>query len=78
MTGKQLMDFADKIAIEQNMFYNTELDLQEEKTQILIKIERDPSNKKLVKQYNDVCEKQRLIGILKYQRLELMIEAKKI
>ena len=40
MTGKQLMDFADKIANEQNMFYNTELDLQEEKTQILIKIER--------------------------------------
>lgn len=77
MTAKQIMDFAEKIANEPNMFYETELELNEERHEILCKLEKDYDNKKLNKQYKDVCEKFRLLHILRYQRLELMQEAKK-
>lgn len=76
MTANQIMDFADKIAGEPNMFYETELELAEEKYKVLCELEKDFDSKKLKRQYRDVCEKQRLIGILKYQRLELMQEAR--
>lgn len=76
MTANQILDFAESIANEPNMFMNTEYELEEEKYQILCEMEKDCDNKKLKRKYQDVCEKFRLLRILRYQRLELMQEAK--
>lgn len=75
MNAKQIMDFADEHAYEKNMFNDLEQTLDEEKFNILIELESNPGDKKLNRQYKDVCEKSRMLHIMRRQRLELFREA---
>lgn len=75
MNAKQIMDFADEHAYEPNMFNDLEQTLDEEKFNILIELESNPDDKKLNRQYKDVCEKSRMLHIMRRQRLELFREA---
>lgn len=75
MNAKQIMDFADEHACEPNMFNNLEQTLDEEKFNILLELESNPGDKKLNRQYKDVCEKSRMLHIMRRQRLELFREA---
>ncbi len=76
MTAKQIMDFMEKYAHDTNMFGQLEQDLTQEKFNVLILLEHDPDNKKLIRQYTDICEKLRAISIMRFQRLELFYQAK--
>lgn len=78
MNAKQIMDFADEHAYETNMFNGLERTLDEEKFNILIELESNPGDKKLNRQYKDVCEKMRMVVIMRRQRLELFREAGEI
>ena len=71
------MDFADEHAYETNMFNDLERTLDEEKFNILVELESNPGDKKLNRQYKDVCEKSRMVHIMRRQRLELFREAGK-
>lgn len=75
MNAKQIMDFADEHAYEPNMFNDLEQTLDEEKFNILVELESNPGDKKLNRQYKDVCEKSRMLHIMRRQRLELFREA---
>lgn len=75
MNAKQIMDFVDEHAYEKNMFHDLEQTLDEEKFNILIELESNPGDKKLNRQYKDVCEKIRMVVIMRRQRLELFREA---
>ena len=75
MNAKQIMDFADEHAYEPNMFNDLERTLDEEKFNILVELESNPGDKKLNRQYKDVCEKMRVVLIMRRQRLELFREA---
>lgn len=75
MNAKQIMDFADEHANETNMFNDLERALDEEKFNILVELESNPDDKKLNRQYKDVCEKMRMVLIMRRQRLELFREA---
>lgn len=74
MNAKQIMDFADEHAYEPNMFHDLEQTLDEEKFNILVELESNPGDKKLNRQYKDVCEKSRMVHIMRRQRLELFRE----
>lgn len=76
MNAKQIMDFADEHAYEKNMFNILEQTLDEEKFNILVELESNPGDKKLNRQYKDVCEKSRMVHIMRRQRLELFREAR--
>ena len=69
------MDFADEHAKETNMFNDLERTLDEEKFNILVELESNHDDKKLNRQYKDVCEKMRMVLIMRRQRLELFREA---
>ena len=69
------MDFADEHAYEKNMFNDLEQTLDEEKFNILVELESNPGDKKLNRQYKDVCEKSRMVHIMSRQHLELLREA---
>ena len=75
MTAKQIMDYAESIENDKSMFRDIEEKLGEEKLAVLINLERNPGDKKLTKQYNDICEKLRMIFILRRTRLELLHQA---
>ncbi len=75
MNAKQIMDFADEHAYEKNMSNDLEQTLDEERFNILIELESNPGDKKLNRQYKDVCEKMRMVLIMRRQRLELFREA---
>ena len=72
MTAKQLLDFAEQHAQSTDMFCALEESLILEKTDLYIKLEQDPSNKKIPKQINDILEKLRIIYLMKRQRVELL------
>lgn len=76
MTAKQIMDFVEENAHSKDMFADLEQDLTNQKYDILVKLERSPKDKKLKKQYSDVCEKLRMIYLMRVQRLELLMQAK--
>lgn len=71
MTAKQIMDFVEENAHSKDMFGDLENDLTNQKYDILVKLEKSPNDKKLKKQYYDVCEKIRMIYLMRVQRLEL-------
>lgn len=71
MTAKQIMDFVEENAHSKDMFGDLERDLTNQKYDILVKLEKSLSDKKLKKQYYDVCEKIRMIYLMRVQRLEL-------
>ena len=73
MNAKQIMDFADEHAYAPNMFNDLEQTLDEDN--ILVELESNPGDKKLNRQYKDVCEKSRMLHIMRRQRLELFREA---
>ena len=77
MTAKQIMDFAEQNSNAKDMFNELEEELNEEKTATLIKLESDYKNKKLTRRYNDICEKLRMVMIMRTQRLELFLQAQK-
>lgn len=76
MTAKAIMDFIEKYAHEPDMFGNLEQDLTNEKYDILVEIEHNYENKKLNRKYQDICEKLRMIQLMRMQRLELFMQAK--
>ena len=76
MTAKQLLDFAEQHAQSTDMFCALEESLILEKTDLYIKLEQEPSNKKIPKQINDILEKLRIITLMKNQRLELFYQNK--
>lgn len=75
MTAKQIVDYAESIENDKSMFRGIEEKLGEEKLAVLINLEHNPRDKKLAKQYNDICEKLRMIFILRRTRLELLHQA---
>ena len=74
MNAKQLMEFAGEQAYEPNKVNDLERALDEEKFNILVELESNPVDKKLNRQYKDVCEKMRMVLIMRRQRLELFRE----
>lgn len=76
MTAKQIMDFVEENSHSKDMFGDLEQDLTNQKYDILVKLEKSPNDKKLKKQYYDVCEKIRMIYLMRAQRLELFSQAK--
>lgn len=74
MTAKQVMKFAEQHAYDES-FNDLELELDGRKIEIATKLESDPTNRKLSREYQDVVEKLRMIYILKAQRLELFHQA---
>lgn len=75
MTAQKLMDWVDKIGNADDMFGNLEIELTEAKFNVLVKIEHDPDNRKLNSKYKDICEKLRMIYIMRQQRLMLFMQA---
>ena len=75
MNAERLMDFADEHAYDTNRFNDLERTLDEEKFNIHVELESNPGDKKLNRQYKDVCEKMRMVLIMRRQRLELFREA---
>ena len=75
MTAKQILEFGEKYAHEKYMFNEIKETLEIEKTDIVLKIEQQPNNKKLYKQFGDVCEKLRMIRLMQNQRLELFYQS---
>ena len=76
MTAKKIMEFAEKHAYAENMFNDLDASLCDEKTDVCIALESNPDNKKLKRRYDDICEKQRMIRIMRVQRLELFRQSK--
>lgn len=76
MIAKAIMDFVEQYAHEPDMFGDLEMKLNEEKCEVLVKLESDYHNKKLNRQYKDICEKLRMIHLMRFQRLELFMQAK--
>lgn len=72
MTAKQIMKFAEDHAYDENMLNDLELELNEEKYEILVKLEHEPDSRKFNREYQDVLEKLRMIHILRLQRLEFL------
>jgi len=77
MNAKKIMDFAEQHASDENMFNDLEEELDQEKYDVLLELESDPNNKTLNRQYVDICEKQRMVHIMRQQRLELFLQAQK-
>lgn len=75
MTARKLMDWVDKIGKAEDMFGELESELNNAKYDVLVKIEHDPHNRKLNSEYNDICEKLRMVYILRQQRLILFMQA---
>ena len=75
MTAKQILDFAEKHAHEKDMFNELSNILESEKIDLVIKLEEQPNNKKLLKQFSNVKEKLRIISLMKNQRLELFYQS---
>lgn len=75
MTAKKIMDFMEENAHDSDMFGELEQNLTNEKFNVLVLLEHDPDNKKLMRQYTDICEKLRAISIMRFQRMELFYQA---
>lgn len=75
MTAQKLMDWIDKIGKAEDMFGELEIELNEAKYDVLVKIEHDPHNRKLNDKYRDICEKLRMVYIMRQQRLMLFMQA---
>ena len=75
MTAKQILDFAEQYAHEKDMFGAVEDNLQREKFDVFCKLEQEPNNKKLYRQYVDICEKLRMLCLMRNQRLELFYQS---
>lgn len=76
MTAKQIMDFMEQNAREEDMFGKLEDKVTNEKLEIVVLLEHNPDNKKLKQKYTEACEKLRAIFIMREQRLELFRQAK--
>ena len=76
MTVNQLLNFAEEHAKSTDMFCELEESLILEKTELYIRLEQDPNNKKLSKQINNILEKLRIINLMKNQRLELFYQSR--
>lgn len=74
MTAKQLLEFASEHMTDEN-FFSLLGTLQLEQTEIARQLETAPKNKKLLKQYEDVCEKMQVIQLMQGQRLELFYQS---
>ena len=72
MTAKQILAFAEEHAYSTDMFCALEESLILEKTDLYIKLEQDPNNKKILKQITDILEQLRMIHLMKAQRVELL------
>lgn len=75
MTAQKLMDWIDEIGKAADMFGELEIELNEAKYDVLVKIEHDPDNRRLNAAYKDICEKLRMIYIMRQQRLMLFMQA---
>lgn len=76
MTAKQIMDFAEENANDENNFFFLRQDLQSELDEITGKLESQPKNKVLLKKAKDLMEKLRMLNIMYEQRMELFTQAK--
>ena len=70
MTAKQLLNFASQHMTNTDLFSLLGT-LQTEQLEIARQLETKPTNKKLLKQYTDICEKMQIIQLMQSQRLEL-------
>ncbi len=75
MTAKKIMDVMEENAHDTDMFGTLEQNLTNEKFNVLVILEHDPDNKKLIRQYTDICEQLRAISIMRFQRVELFYQA---
>ena len=75
MMAQKLMDWIDEIGRAEDMFGELEIELNEAKYNVLVKIEHDPDNRRLNAEYRDICEKLRMVYIMRQQRLMLFMQA---
>lgn len=75
MTAKQLLIFAEQHAADKDAFQTILDDLQKEQSRILCALETESKNKKLNRQYLDICEKLQIINLMQRQRLELFYQS---
>ena len=74
MTAKQVLEFAAQHITNTDLF-SLLGSLQQEQLEIARQLETNPKNKKLVKQYADICEKMQMIQLMQSQRLELFYQS---
>lgn len=74
MTAKQLLNFAAQHITNMDLF-SLLGSLQIEQLEIARQLETNPKNKRLTKQYTDVCEKMQIIQLMQSQRLELFYQS---
>ncbi len=74
MTTKQLLAFAAEHLTNKDLF-SVLSSLQIEQLDIARQLETDSKNKKLTKQYTDICEKMQIIQLMQSQRLELFYQS---
>ena len=74
MTAKQLLIFASQHTTNTDLFSLLGT-LQTEQFEIARQLETKPKNKKLLKQYTDICEKMQIIQLMQSQRLELFYQS---
>lgn len=76
MTAKQIMDFAEENANDENNFFFLRQELQNELDEFTGRLESQPKNKVLLKKAKDLMEKLRMLNIMYGQRMELFTQAK--
>lgn len=74
MTAKQLLNFATEHSKDESLFSVLEI-LEGEQIEVARQLEISPEDKKLLRQYDDVCEKQQIIHLMQSQRLELLYKS---
>ena len=74
MTAKQLLTFAVDYSTDKDLF-SVLSTLQSEQLEVARQLEATPKNKKLLRQYNDICEKLQIIQLMQSQRLELFYQS---
>ena len=74
MTAKQLLNFATEHSKDDSLFSVLEI-LESEQIEVARQLEILPENKKLLQQYDDICEKQQIIHLMQSQRLELLVKS---
>ena len=76
MTAKQILNFAEEHArATTDGLTNLEESLITAKTELYIRLERNPGDTTLPRQINEILEKLRMINFMKSQRLELFYQS---
>lgn len=74
MTAKQLLNFANEHLKDESLFSALEI-LESEQIEVARQLEISPEDKKLLRMYDDICEKQQIIHLMQSQRLELLYKS---